>query len=481
MFLSTILVFVALSISAVAAYYSIAGLTAIFSAAVIPIIIMGIVLEIGKIAGVVWLHYNWKRAPLLIKSYLVPGVLALMLITSMGIYGFLSKAHLDQTISVGDNSIKIEQLQSKIDRERARIKNAETVLAQLDNAVDVLIKYDRIRGPSGAIATREKQKEERDKLAAIISAAQDEISKLLEQQALLKSEQVGFEAEVGPVKYLAALFNNDSNPSPEELETAIRYVIIIIVLVFDPLAIVLIIAATQGFKWARQQSVIEQVTVTKQKLPNSDSEYSNGVSNNQSNTSEIDINSETNGSTNEVPIARPTPPPSREIKEGAFVATVSHNYNDENEEDVENKEENIPNDIDVDTNDEDTNEIVNDAVLVVKELEEQLEAERNSRIEAERELKSLADDIKFIESDLVELPKLKERIASKDKEIAELKAQLASKPADSSNAQALLNRIADLEHRLKVINDATSQDLNLAIENDRLKNRIAELEAAQQK
>ena len=105
-----LVLFVALAISGVAAWYSIAGLAAIFAAAKLPIIIMGSTLEAGKLVTASWLYQNWSRAPLLLKSYLTLAVAVLMFITSMGIFGFLSKAHIDQTLVSGDNTLLIEQL-----------------------------------------------------------------------------------------------------------------------------------------------------------------------------------------------------------------------------------------------------------------------------------------------------------------------------------------------------------------------------------
>ena len=155
MFFGILTLIVGLAISGVAAWYSIVGLMAIFAAAKIPIAIMGAVLEVGKLLTASWLYQFWDKTNTLLKTYFTIAVVVLMFITSMGIFGFLSKAHMDQTLSVGDNSLLIERLDKKIDREQVRIKDAETVIGQLDKAVQVLIDYDRIRGPSGSIAVRE--------------------------------------------------------------------------------------------------------------------------------------------------------------------------------------------------------------------------------------------------------------------------------------------------------------------------------------
>lgn len=247
---------VAIAISAVAAFYSIAGLVAIFSAAAIPIIIMGVVLEIGKLVTASWLYHNWKTVPFLLRTYLTSAVVVLMVITSMGIFGFLSKAHLDQTISVGDNTVIIERLEQKIAREQRNITDAEKVIAQLDQAVQVLMDYDRIRGDDGAIAVRQSQREERTQLELIIDESQDTIDELEGQKLELSKEQIALEAEVGPIKYIAELVYEDGQSN---LDEAVRGVILLLVFVFDPLAVLLLIAANMSFSQLRPQESVQIV------------------------------------------------------------------------------------------------------------------------------------------------------------------------------------------------------------------------------
>jgi hypothetical protein len=231
---------VALAISGVAAWYSIVGLMAIFAAAALPIAIMGGVLEVGKLLTASWLYQNWKTAPKLLKSYLTTAVIVLMFITSMGIFGFLSKAHIDQTLVGGDNSLEIQSLDQQIEQEQRRIKDAELVIRQLDAAVQTLIDYDRIRGRDGAIAVRQSQAVERTSLSGIISEASKNIKQLREEKQPLQKQQLQLEAEVGPIKYIAELFVKDST---DVIDDAVRWVIITIIFVFDPLAVLLVIAA----------------------------------------------------------------------------------------------------------------------------------------------------------------------------------------------------------------------------------------------
>ena len=245
------LLFVALLISSVAAFYSIAGLTAIFAAAFWPIVIMGGVLELGKIITTVWLHKYWDRAAIQFKLYLVPAIVILMLITSMGIFGFLSKAHLDQAVPAGDISSQVQIFDDKIKTERDNIEAARKALKQMDAQVDEkLSRTTDDRGAERAVQIRRAQSKERTNLQNEISTAQKKISSLQEQRAPVASQARKVEAEVGPIKYIAALIYGD-NPDANLLEKAVRWVIILIVLVFDPLALVLILAADQTFEWHR--------------------------------------------------------------------------------------------------------------------------------------------------------------------------------------------------------------------------------------
>ena len=260
MFFGILTLIVGLAISGVAAWYSIVGLMAIFAAAKIPIAIMGAVLEVGKLLTASWLYQFWDKTNTLLKSYFTIAVVVLMFITSMGIFGFLSKAHMDQTLTVGDNSLLIERIDKKIAREQVKITDAETVVAQLDKTVQVLIDYDRIRGESGAIAVRESQNEERATLSNIIDQAYSKIDSLSVEKLELDKEQLELEAEVGPIKYIAAFIYGDELDKTL-LERAVRWIIITIIFVFDPLAVLLIVAANMTFKEALGKP--KKVTITK--------------------------------------------------------------------------------------------------------------------------------------------------------------------------------------------------------------------------
>ena len=241
MILAILTLLIALAISAVAAYYSIIGLIAIFSAAVIPIAVMGVVLESGKLVTAAWVYHNWKRTPKLLKGYLISAVVILMFITSMGIFGFLSKAHIEQTTVNSDNTLQIELIESQIQRERGSIERAENTLAQLDNALE---KYVELGAVTKGLNARKEQETERNELNATITKSTETISSLTQKMSELNADRIAIEAEVGPIKYIAELIYGESTTGV--LEDAVRGVILIIVFVFDPLAVLLLVAANQS-------------------------------------------------------------------------------------------------------------------------------------------------------------------------------------------------------------------------------------------
>jgi hypothetical protein len=242
-----------LTVSAVAIYYSVAGLVAIFSAAVIPIIVMGVALEISKLAGTVWLKQNWTRAPYFIRAYLLAAIAILMLITSMGIFGFLSKAHSDQSLVSGDVQSKIAVYDEKIRTAKDNIDANRKALRQMDEAVDqVMGRSSDEKGADKAVGLRRAQQKERVRLQSEIAAEQKTVAALSEERAPIAAEVRKVEAEVGPIKYIAAFIYGD-NPDANILEKAVTWVIIIIVVVFDPLAVILLLASQYSFQWFRKQ------------------------------------------------------------------------------------------------------------------------------------------------------------------------------------------------------------------------------------
>ena len=247
-----------LTISAVAIWYSVAGLVSIFAAAVTPIIVMGVALEISKLIATVWLKLNWARAPVFIRSYLIAAIAILMIITSMGIFGFLSKAHSDQSLVSGDVQSKIAIYDEKIKTAKENIEANRKQLKQMDEAVDqVMGRSTDEKGADKANAIRKSQQRDRSALAKDIEANQKLIATLNDEAAPIRAEVRKVEAEVGPIKYIAAFIYGD-NPDANILEKAVTWVIIIIVSVFDPLAVILLLASQYSFQWFRKAKEEDQ-------------------------------------------------------------------------------------------------------------------------------------------------------------------------------------------------------------------------------
>jgi len=273
---------IAITISAIAAWYSVEGLTAIFAAAVVPVIIMGGALEAGKITATVWLHNNWTRISWAYKTYLIPAIVFLMLLTSMGIFGFLSKAHSDQNLVSGDAMSKVAIYDEQIKTEKDNIDANKRALQQMDAQVDSLLgRSDTERGAERAVLVRKQQAKERASLQSEIVVAQKKIARLQEERAPLAAEFRKIEADVGPVKYIAAFIYGD-NPDANVLERAVRWVIILIVVVFDPLALCLILASNKQLEWAREdkvrahdeeEEIVPVATATEEQLEESPPHY----------------------------------------------------------------------------------------------------------------------------------------------------------------------------------------------------------------
>lgn len=258
---ATVTLLVALSLSAVAAWYSIQGLMAIFASALIPIMIMGGSLELAKVVTTVWLHRYWDRCGWVMKLYLIPAVVALALLTSMGIFGFLSKAHSDQSLISGDVAARIELVDEKIRISRENIAMNQRAIEQMNSQVDQLLgRTDDDRGANRAVQVRRQQSAERNRLLQEIEAEQVEIAQLNEEVAPIRAEIRKIEAEVGPIKYIAAMIYGD-NPDTNLLERAVRWMIVLIVLVFDPLALMLMIAAQSSYKWDAEDAKKEKKEV----------------------------------------------------------------------------------------------------------------------------------------------------------------------------------------------------------------------------
>jgi len=252
MFLTLLTFLSAISISVIAAGYSIIGLATLFAGSAVAIIAMGSALEVGKLVAASWLYHNWRsNIPRLLKAYLFTAIIVLIFITSMGIFGFLSKAHLDQVKPQSSNNIKIELLDKQINQQNLIIERAEKQITLLDKALEVYIDKEYV---SRGLKERKKQEEERNALNTAINEASDEIAKLTLQKSEIELTQDKIEAEVGPIKYVAELIYGEQ--AKDNFDKAVRIVILILIFVFDPLAVLLLIAANISLnQWRQKRSI----------------------------------------------------------------------------------------------------------------------------------------------------------------------------------------------------------------------------------
>ena len=254
MFLTLITFISAIAISLIAAGYSILGLATLFAGAAVPIIAMGSALEVGKLVAASWLYHNWREGiPRALKAYLFTAIIVLVFITSVGIFGFLSKAHLDQVRPTGNNAVQIALIDKQINQQNLIIDRAENTLDRLDKALDVYIAKEYV---SRGLKERKKQKEERDFLNGEIKKAMDEIARLTNEKSNIQIEQLKIEADVGPLKYVAELIYGDN--AKDHFDSAVRIIILILIFVFDPLAVLLLIAANISLRQWRGKKLENQ-------------------------------------------------------------------------------------------------------------------------------------------------------------------------------------------------------------------------------
>jgi len=234
-----IVLLTALFLSGVAAYYSIVGLTAIFSGAFWSILMMGAALEVAKLVSVSWLYRNWDNCSLLMRTYMSSAIVILMLITSMGIFGYLSRAHIESSTS--NTSDLVAQIQTLDDNIQSKQFTKDLYVKQITNIDNTLVKYIELGSVTKGLQEKRRLDSERKDLELKRSEIDQEIIKLKGEKNKLVSQQKKQEVEIGPLKYIAELiYGKDAE---NHFDSAVRWVIILLVLVFDPLAIVLLIAA----------------------------------------------------------------------------------------------------------------------------------------------------------------------------------------------------------------------------------------------
>ena len=257
MFFGLLTLLVALAISTVAAYYSIVGLMAIFAGATTAIAIMGVVLEIGKLICASWTFQNWKTSPFTIRSYFIVAVVVLMLITSLGIFGFLSRAHITQSSPTALLVERIERINLKVNQRQTQVSRYQGRLDTLDQALQRYIELGAISKGLSKIGAMDN---ETNLLKTKISTLETEIDGLTDKKYGLKTELNLAEVEVGPIRYVASMIYDDVSES--QLEEAVRWIIILLIFVFDPLAVVLVIAANISLRDYRKERKMATKTVT---------------------------------------------------------------------------------------------------------------------------------------------------------------------------------------------------------------------------
>lgn len=238
MIIGLLSIIAAISVSIISAYFSITGIRIIFSGAVISVTYMMASLEFGKIISTVWLYKWWKKSVKLVRTYLIIAVVILILISSLGIFSFLSRAFSQQNANTGNVQVKIERVDNYIDREKRNIEKAQDQLDMLDEAIDKYLELDVV---TRGIEAREEQREDRENLNTTIQEAEDKIAEHEDEKFELKQQLNTLEVEVGPIKHIASLLYGEKD-AEQHYDTAARILIILIVIVFDPFAVLLMVA-----------------------------------------------------------------------------------------------------------------------------------------------------------------------------------------------------------------------------------------------
>ncbi len=253
----------AIALSGIAAYYSVIGLAQIFPGSYWPIIIMGSVLEAAKLVTVSWVYNHWKTTFSALKLYFLIAVVLLMGITSMGIFGYLSKAHIEHSSTIAPQVAKVEIYDKKIEALQATIERNDKNLSQYDESVDqVMGRSKDERGAERASQIRKAQQKDRERIASENARIQKEIQKLTEEKLPLSLEVKKAESDLGPIKYVAEVVYGTQDR--DLIDKAVRLVIFIIIIVFDPLAVLLLIASNQTYRRIKDEQ--EETTPVKKFL-----------------------------------------------------------------------------------------------------------------------------------------------------------------------------------------------------------------------
>ena len=263
MILTILLLISGLAVSFIGAYYSILGLAALFAGAYWAVVTMGITLEVAKLVTVSWLYRNWKLdlLPQSIRMYLLSAVLMLMFITSIGIFGFLSKAHLDTSAPNTGNRLLVKNIERQIESEKKAITGAQKIVDQLDKALDKVIDKDADKG----LIERQKQQNERNRANNIITSSSNKITQLSNQKLNYDKNQLAIDKEIGPFKYVAEILFGDADDG--NLDRAVRFVIICLLFVFDPLAVLMLVAVNVSItEYQRNKNLVNKEETLEQQI-----------------------------------------------------------------------------------------------------------------------------------------------------------------------------------------------------------------------
>ena len=237
MFIGILNIIAAVVLSAVSAYFSVTGIRIIFSGALLGATFMGASLEFAKITATVWLYTWWKKSSRLLRYYLIFAITVLIVVSSVGIYGYLARAYVGQRNPGQEIKNRIERIDQSIEREENAISQAESGLNQLDVVIDRYFALDFL---THGITKRNEQKPERNALKDTIIEAEDEISILLDERFILKNQFDDFSIAVGPIEYIAILLYGEDD-AENNFDNAVRILIVLLVLVFDPFAVLLMV------------------------------------------------------------------------------------------------------------------------------------------------------------------------------------------------------------------------------------------------
>lgn len=231
-------------LSVISGFFSVIGLATLFSGAYNSVLVMGAALEFSKIICASWIYRNWKIAPIFMRIYMVMASLILVAITSMGTFGYLSKSYLEKTEDTVIYSQELSGIQLDTTLKTGEIESRKKIIDQMDSTVERLLSFDRVRGQDGALAVRSAQREERELLSKEIESLNKEVLELKRKESKIIAEKNSYEAEIGPLKYFAEFIYGEE--AKDHFDDSVRTIILIIVIVFDPLAICMILAGNLG-------------------------------------------------------------------------------------------------------------------------------------------------------------------------------------------------------------------------------------------